>query len=196
MHNSTLLAFYLGIFICLQAPIPIKAQSIRDVVDGARLIEDLFGNQDTTQCDNPPEANDTTANWDETLRSSDEDGQKSTQYTPKNSQALPPKDSKRAGCVCMDNTIQDEAGRGSCSGHGGVRYWRYVTPDAEVIDVPTDRHYNHPQDLSPDELNQLAASYENRHTPPSSNMGALVQIVMIMMVCSTAAYIAKQMWNS
>lgn len=196
MHNSTLLVFYLAFFVCLQAPISTKAQSIRDVIDGVRLIEDLFGKQDTTQCDKPPTDNDTTANWDETLRSSDEEGQKSTQYTPQNSQTQPPKDSKRVGCVCMDNTIQNEAGRGSCSGHGGVRYWRYLTPDAEVIDVPTDRHYNHPQDLSPDELNQLAAPYENRHTPPNSNMGALVQIVMIMMVCSTAAYIAKQMWNS
>ena len=184
----------LWLFLC---PNALFSQSLRDIVDGARLLEDLFGNEDTTQC-NPPNAaqSDTTANWDETMHTSDMDNQTSTQYRH-NANNLP-KGSKRVGCVCMDNTKQDEGGRGSCSGHGGVRFWQYVTPDAELIEVPTERHYQHPNDLSPEELAQLASQYEN-HTPPNSsatNMNALVQIIMVMMVCSTAAFIVKQIWNN
>lgn len=171
------------------------AQSVGDIIEGARIVDELFRDDSDPNCQNPPPYTQTdSSDWATEWRTSEQAGENSTQY--RHPRDLPP-GSKRIGCICMDNTQQDDGGRGSCSGHGGVRQWIYVTPDGERIEQATERHYQHPEALTEAEKNQLAAYNEADKKAPNntSTNAALVQIAMIVMVCSTLAFAIKQMWN-
>lgn len=171
------------------------AQSVGDIIEGVRIVDELFKDDSDPNCQDPPAGAETdSSDWATEWRTSEQEGENSTQY--RHQRDLPP-GCKRIGCICMDGTEQDDGGRGSCSGHGGVRQWVYVTPDGERIEQATERHYQHPEALSEDEKNQLAAYNEADKKAPNSTStnAALVQLAMIVMVCSTVAFAVKQMWN-
>lgn len=68
-----------------------------------------------------------------------------------------PDGSARVGSVCMDYTEQSSFGRGTCTGHNGVRFWLYLQPDGDTARIATLRHDDHPDTLSDSKLLQLAA---------------------------------------
>lgn len=112
---------------------------------------------------------DTTQNdswWDQVFRTSDIEGEKSARYNS-NSAAIK---GKKIGCVCMDYDVQDNAGRGACGGHGGVRFWLYKTPNDSIAQQPTDRHKAHPKSLSEQEVQSLAVSNEKKHQHPAPGL--------------------------
>lgn len=114
----------------------------------------------------------------------------------------PPKDGIRIGCICMDNTAQDDVGRGACSGRGGVRYWLYKLPDkTEPVYFATERHHNHPQDLTPTELQRLDAHNPYRKPKPDADsnalmpiipMGGVLQLLTVIILCTTVITIVRQ----
>lgn len=68
-----------------------------------------------------------------------------------------PEGSERVGSVCMDYTTQSSFGRGTCTGHNGVRFWLYLQPDGDTARIATLRHDDHPDTLSDASMLQLAA---------------------------------------
>ena len=46
----------------------------------------------------------------------------------------------RIGCVCMDYPQQNRVSTGTCTGHGGVRFWLYQLPSGDTLMVATRRH--------------------------------------------------------
>lgn len=103
---------------------------------------------------------------------------------------------RRIGCICMDGSPQDEKGRGACGGRGGVRFWLHQQGDSIFMD-PTLRHKAHPQPFTEEQKERLAA-YNEKGTPmgAAANRGfARIEdfkdIVMVMMVCLTIAYVAR-----
>jgi hypothetical protein len=68
-----------------------------------------------------------------------------------------PEGSERVGSVCMDYTEQGGIGRGTCTGHNGVRFWLYLQPDGDTARIATLRHDDHPDTLSDSQMLRLAA---------------------------------------
>lgn len=99
---------------------------------------------------------------DSVWRSSDFEGEVPTlrqQRKPKriDGSAVLPEGSERVGCICMDYFVQEHIGRGACSGHNGVRFWLYLLPSGDTVQIPTLRHGAHPDTLSDIAILQLAA---------------------------------------
>lgn len=120
--------------------------------------------------------------WEETFRTSEWDAVVSDRP-----------EGRRIGCICMDGTPQDDKGRGACAGYGGVRFWLYQNGDSIIMD-PTRRHYWHPAPFTDEEKQRLAAYNEKDQTAYGSGnrFGSdFSNIVMVMMVCLTIAYVAR-----
>lgn len=127
----------------------------------------LLGDEDF---EDPGGPSDTTMDWTAIWRSSEAmGGARSMRTGPDDWEARPK--GKRIGCICMDGTEQDKRGRGACSGHGGVRYWRYETPEGEEMTHPTSRHYRHPDPMTNDEKLSLAAYNEPKEGPAKRGLG-------------------------
>ncbi len=131
-----------------------------------------------------------TINWDETYRTSTQTD------TLHQLNSNPPSNGIRVGSICMDNQKQEEVGRGACGGRGGVRYWLYKVPDSDaIIYMPTQRHYDHPQELSPQEILQLDAHnpYRKNNNDENNNslflpllpMGGILQLLVVIILCVT-----------
>lgn len=133
--------------------------------------------------------------WDTAYHTSDEEGEKSTQYHHRES---PPDGAIRTGCECMDGEVLEQKGQGACSGHGGVRYWRYQLVDGDLYLMPTDRHRDHPEPLSKTEIQNLSA--HNTGAPKSyfyrrgSSM-SWMDMVSLLIICLTVAYVARLIWQ-
>lgn len=133
--------------------------------------------------------------WDTAYHTSDEAGEKSTGYEHRE-QA--PKGAVRIGCECMDGEMQDKKGQGACSGHGGVRYWRYRLVSGDLHLMPTDRHLDHPAPLTPAEIRNLSA--HNTSTPRGYKYGrrgdmSWTDMVSLLIICLTIAYVARLIWH-
>lgn len=93
-------------------------------------------------------------------RSSDGEGEQPTGLAGRRGRdgrkrmAVPP-GGVRVGCLCMDDTRSATRSIGACSGHGGVRYWLYRTPDGDTARVLTARHERHPHPLTEAERSEL-----------------------------------------
>lgn len=138
-----------------------------------------------------------TTGWDEDYRTSEEDGQRSTQFNFDIEH--PPSDAVRIGCICMDGTTMDLKGTGACSGYGGVRYWIYQRADGTELTFPTDRHRAHPEPLTEEELASLASNtkrqkYGNAYERVSDGFD-WEELMAVMMICVTIAFITKTFWG-
>jgi hypothetical protein len=139
------------------------------------------------------------ADWDELYRTSDQSGERAAGAHKK----TPPPKGRRIGAICMDDTRQEEAGRGACSGRGGVRYWIYQLNDQDsTVLHATERHWNHPEPLSADERLSLAATYDQEKVggPLGRSAGngssfSWSEALLGLMACVTIGYIAK-LWFS
>ncbi|MGB0931883.1 MAG: hypothetical protein ACPGVB_13960 [Chitinophagales bacterium] len=124
--------------------------------------------------------------WDDVRRTSDAAKEKSTQYKRKNHRFKGV--GRRVGAMCMDDSMQEEGGRGACSGHGGVRFWLYEKEDGTIERIATQRHLDHPESLDDEEMSYLAAVNEERKENLKNNNGVLqlntfYQLMTIFVVC-------------
>ena len=136
-------------------------------------------------------------NWDESYRTSDEEGEKGTQYSFDVMHV--PEGAVRVGCICMDEVSMDLKGGGACSGHGGVRFWVYKLKDGEDFLFPTERHKTHPSPLSVDELSNLTAynkTKKNMDIEVSNGRLSWTELMAILAICVTIAYIVKTFWGN
>lgn len=120
-------------------------------VSGSAQDPDIFANEDTRMR--------------EIFRTSDQPGtvatgRKKGESRPKRMTA--PVGSRRIGCVCMDDTRSDTRSSGACSGHGGVRFWVYKTPQGDTVHILTGRHEQHPHGLTADEMSVLNQTQVSR----------------------------------
>lgn len=189
MKKSKLLVLLLALSVQVAG-----AQIVTDLIleaaeaAAAQKLKETFinplGQQDTADVDGE--------GWDEHFRTSDMEGEQSTQYW---SRRDPPPQGVRVGCICMDGSRNNEASTGACSGYGGVRYWLYqISPDS-IAWFPTQRHWQHPEELSDTELANLASRHR-REKYGASNVGGssswgLYHTLSVLIVCMTMAYIAK-----
>ncbi|MEZ4885635.1 MAG: hypothetical protein R3E32_12955 [Chitinophagales bacterium] len=124
--------------------------------------------------------------WDDVRRTSEGKGEKGTQYQRKNQNFKGV--GRRVGAMCMDDSMQEEGGRGACSGHGGVRFWLYEKEDGTIERIATQRHLDHPDPLDSEEMSYLAAVNEERKENLKNNNGLLrldtfYQLMTIFVVC-------------
>ena len=139
------------------------------------------------------------ADWDESYRTSEEEGEKGTQFSFDVVHA--PEGSERVGCICMDEVSMDLKGTGACSGHGGVRYWFYELENGEEFLLPTERHKFHPSPLTEEEINNLAANnkkdkYGNAYGSNGDRRLNWEELLAILAICVTIAFITKTFWGS
>jgi hypothetical protein len=102
---------------------------------------------------------------EEIFRSSDHAGETPVNRRKrevKNKRVSVPKDAMRIGCVCMDDSRSDTHSAGSCSGHGGVRYWVYRLVEGDTAHILTARHERHPHALTAVELSELSQKRSDR----------------------------------
>lgn len=153
----------------------------------AEKIEGYLQESDSMHQDEP-EGED----WDDILRTSD---MESDFYHYKR----PEPEGLRIGCICMDGSRMDDKGRGACAGYGGVRFWLYQN-DSAIVQVPTRRHLEHPQELS--ELERANLSSSNEATKNTllgepylqsgrSGNAPFYNMISVIVICLTVAYIAK-----
>ncbi|MCC7222505.1 MAG: hypothetical protein IT273_02180 [Chitinophagales bacterium] len=142
---------------------------------------------DTTDTDNNDGDDDD--DWWNIFRTSDIEGEKSTRYSSPNT------DGKKIGCICMDYNVQENAGRGACGGHGGVRFWLYKMPSDSIVQVPTDRHRAHPTSLSSQEISNLAANNEHKKQPAPRGLylSEFYQLVALIVTAVLAALGIKKL---
>jgi hypothetical protein len=89
-------------------------------------------------------------------RSSDHDTEMPTARRGKhNKRQTVPTGAFRLGCTCMDDSYSPTHASGACSGHGGVRFWHYRTPEGDTVRVMTARHERHPQPLNAEEMSEV-----------------------------------------
>ncbi|KXX69430.1 hypothetical protein [Flammeovirga sp. SJP92] len=128
---------------------------------------------------------------EEILRTSDIEGEKSTHG---NYQQRYKPIGKRIGCICMDGSKQEKKGRGACSGFGGVRFWIYQDNNNETL-FPTERHIEHPEPLSEEELEQLAGRMEKevKHgtRTPFYEKNLFYVMIISLIICITVMYVTK-----
>lgn len=188
--------FYLmGIGTIGASPVLLFEDTIRNFMVGAPESADLFlapaldsitvqeHAKDTILSLAPMTDEEWEERWDSTFRISEMDGQRSTkqQFREYNE----PK-GRRIGCICMDEIIQDEKGRGACSGRGGVRYWLYLQESDSIYKMATARHYAHPEPLEEEDIENL--SRHNRKKNEMNNYNLLYgfyQMIIVMTVCAT-----------
>lgn len=137
-------------------------------------------------------------NWDEDYRTSDEDGEKGTQFSF--DVVHVPEGAKRVGCICMDDITMDLKGTGACSGHGGVRFWVYELKDGGEFLLATDRHKFHPSPLTDEEKRNLSAfsrkqKYGDSYGSKGNGRMSWEELLAIMAICVTIAYIVKTFWG-
>lgn len=141
-----------------------------------------------------------TSGWDDDYRTSEEDGQRGTQFDYDIEH--PPSDAERIGCICMDGTTMDLRGGGACGGYGGVRFWVYESKDGTTFNFPTIRHREHPSDLTEEEINSLTS--RTRQVKYGDALDAISgdkhfgweELMAVMMICVTIAFIAKTFWGN
>jgi hypothetical protein len=138
------------------------------------------------------------AGWDERYRTSEEEGEKGTQFSF--DVVHPPEGSKRMGCICMDEVSMDLKGTGACSGHGGVRFWVYELKDGDEFLLPTERHKSHPSPLTEEELSGLSAlnkkeKYGNAYGSDGDSRLSWEELMAILAICVTIAFMAKTFWG-
>jgi len=105
------------------------------------------------------------ARLEEIFRSSEQEGETPTnrrQRDKKVKRVSAPKGAFRIGCHCMDGSYSDTHSIGSCSGHGGVRFWVYRTREGDTVHVLTARHEIHPQPLDAAEMSELSQKRADR----------------------------------
>lgn len=90
-----------------------------------------------------------------------------------------PKGAARIGCVCMDDTRSPARSIGACSGHGGVRYWLYRTPEGDTMRVLTARHEFHPHPLDSVERSALTPP-DNGASRKNNTPAAGVQPIIVV----------------
>lgn len=132
--------------------------------------------------------------WDDVLRTSEMDDD----FERYGERQIP--EGLRIGSICMDGTPSDDRGRGACAGYGGVRYWLYQKEDSSIVQVPTRRHLEHPEVLNEIELANLSSRNEatqntlfqaEKVQPGNSSGGSFYNMISVIMICLTVAYIAK-----
>ncbi len=138
------------------------------------------------------------AEWEEAYRTSEEEGEKGTQYGFDVNH--PPEGAKRIGCICMDGTSMDLKGGGACSGYGGVRYWLYELKNGEEYLHPTERHKFHPTPLTEDEVENLGTrtkqmQYGGAYKGRSSRL-SWEELLAICVICVTIAFMTKTFWGN
>lgn len=138
------------------------------------------------------------AEWEETYRTSDEEGEKRTQYEFDVNH--PPADAKRVGCICMDGTSMDLRGGGACAGYAGVRFWIYELKNGDEYLHPTERHKFHPSPLTEEEIANLGSrtkqmKYGNAYKGGSNGLG-WEELMAILAICVTIAFITKTLWGN
>jgi hypothetical protein len=138
------------------------------------------------------------ADWDESYRTSEEEGEKGTQFSF--DVMHPPEGSERMGCICMDEVSMDLKGTGACSGHGGVRFWVYKLENGDEFLLPTDRHKSHPSLLTEEELSGLSAfnkkgKFGNAYSGSGGSRLSWEELMAILAICVTIAFIAKTFWG-
>jgi hypothetical protein len=116
----------------------------------------LFAQDDSTEVDAPQKG------MEYIWRSSDLEGEQAVLRQQRKIKRIDgsgalPEGSERVGSVCMDYTEQGGIGRGTCTGHNGVRFWLYLQPDGDTARIATLRHDDHPDTLSDTKLLELAA---------------------------------------
>jgi len=154
------------------------------------FFESVFEPDDSAAQPQPADSID----WDAEFHLSDP---VDTAYNKQHQQ--PPQNAIRVGCFCMDNTRQDDVGRGACGGRGGVRFWLYHVPGIDSLySVPTQRHQSHPQALTDMELMQLDAHNPFRQTDKDKNgntpfipFGSIIQLLAVVVVCATVLKIVQ-----
>lgn len=168
--------------------------------DVARLLHEQAARQIEAQLASDSASSAQEDFWEQTWRSSEQPGERASTFRWHKGSAPP--SGRRIGAICMDDTRQDDAGRGACSGHGGVRFWIYQTHGDSIVLHPSERHWNHPEPLSPEERMSLAASYEKEKT--GAPLGRAAQdghrlgwpeMLLGLMACLTIAYVAR-LWFS
>lgn len=105
------------------------------------------------------------ARLEEIFRTSDHEGETPTNRRQRDKTAKRvsvPKGAFRIGCHCMDGSYSDTHSIGSCSGHGGVRFWVYRTREGDTVHVLTTRHETHPQPLDAAEMSELSQKRADR----------------------------------
>lgn len=159
-----------------------QAEVLHPILDPSNHLEELIED---------------TSGWDSDYRTSEEDGARGTQF--RYDVEHPPSGSVRIGCICMDGTTTDLKGGGACAGYGGVRHWLYRLPDGTERMYATDRHKEHPEELSDEELEALSSrhkgmkfgsAYEGRNPRFSWE-----ELMAVMMICVTIAYVARTFWS-
>lgn len=138
MKNNTYLLLSLLAYSCL--PLQVLAQDPDLESDEQDRLEEIF-------------------------RTSDQDGETPTnrrQRDKKTKRSSAPKGAFRIGCHCMDGSYSDTHSIGSCSGHGGVRFWVYRTREGDTVHVMTARHETHPQPLDAAEMSELSQKRADR----------------------------------
>ncbi len=192
MKNHFHLAVLYRIFAATFFATALSAQSLSEEM--IRQMHENAAQQIEAQLaqDSADEARE--AQWDESWRTSEQPDERATGF----GRNAPPPQGRRMGAICMDDTRQDDAGRGACSGHGGVRYWIYQVSEDSTVLYPTERHWAHPEPLAPEERMSLAATYEKEKTGgPLGRSGGVSwsEALLGLMACVTIAYIAR-LWFS
>lgn len=127
------------------------------------------------------------ADWDKEYRSSAQPNERGTMYDFQRQRGFPI--GKRVGCTCMDGEIKVNSGKGACSGHGGVRYWHFEQADGTIIKHPTDRHVEHPEQLSEQERENLAAyAVAPKKEKPFSLPSGAATFGIVAIVCVSCAF--------
>ncbi|MGB0864539.1 MAG: hypothetical protein ACPG19_13945 [Saprospiraceae bacterium] len=164
-------------------------KTVETVSEVAKTI-DNWTSEDTAQDE---------GRWDDAYHTSDEAGERATQYSFDVNH--PPKDAIRKGCICMDGTSMDLKGAGACAGYGGVRHWIYQKKDGIEVQYPTERHLQHPAPLSEEEIANLSAhnkqqSYKNSYNRGVEGRLGWEELMAIIIICVTIAFITKTIWSS
>lgn len=136
-----------------------------------------------------PAIRDTTgSDWDDTYRTSEQSER--TWYKSKPPQGV------RIGCICMDDSYNTATGGGACAGLGGVRYWLYEQSDGGTIRHATQRHQEHPEALSPDELHNLRRAGKKKLDDDTNGFFdvAAMRALTVLAICITLAFVAKLWW--
>lgn len=170
----------------------IKTDTATTVKDWLNtFFETIFEPDDTIAQPQPADSID----WDAEFHLSDP---VDTAFNKQHQQ--PPPNAIRVGCFCMDNTRQDDVGRGACGGRGGVRFWLYHVQGIDSLySVPTQRHQNHPQALTDIELMQLdehnpfRQNEKHKDGTPFLPIGPIIQLLMVVVLCTTVLKIVQNM---
>lgn len=115
---------------------------------------------------------------EEIFRSSDHPGELPTSVRGRGYKRVSvPKGAVRVGCLCMDGTPSKTHSTGACSGHGGVRFWYYVTLEGDTTSVFTGRHERHPHALTDAEKSEMTQAKPKK--APAAAANALAPVIVM-----------------